>query len=92
MFQFMQGRTRIPYSVRIQFGAHRGQTILLDSIWICCLVPHVLATPRIMKKEPETADLLDIVSSRHLAAWRSSLLGAAVATASPMSSLIRTLQ
>jgi len=25
-----------------------------------------------MKKEPETAGLSDIVSSRHLAAWRSS--------------------
>jgi len=25
-----------------------------------------------MKKEPETAELSDIVSSRHLAAWRSS--------------------
>ncbi|PYR85871.1 MAG: hypothetical protein DMG18_04615 [Acidobacteria bacterium] len=36
------------------------------------LVPHVLPTPRIMKRKPETADLLDIVSSRHLAAWRSS--------------------
>ena len=36
-------------------------------------VPHVLPTPRIMKKEPETADLLDIVWARHLAAWRSSL-------------------
>src|SRR5947209_1905255 len=25
-----------------------------------------------MKRKPETADLLDILSSRHLAAWRSS--------------------
>src|SRR5207245_11514313 len=37
------------------------------------LVSHVLQTPRIMKKKPETADLLDIVSSRHLAGWRQSL-------------------
>ena len=36
-------------------------------------VPHVLPTPRIMKMEPETADLLDIIRPRHLAAWRSSL-------------------
>jgi len=45
-----------------------------------------------MKKEPETADLLDIVWARHLADGDRLLLGAAVATASPPRSLIRTFK
>src|SRR5207249_9260998 len=46
-----------------------------------------------MKKEPETAELLDVSSVRALSRHGDRpLLGAAVATASPIASLIRTLQ
>ena len=46
-----------------------------------------------MKKEPETADLLDVSSVRAISRHGDRpLLGAAVATASPITSLIRTLQ
>ena len=63
-----------------------------DRIRLLELVPHVLPTPRIMKRNPRWPACwigLDRAISRH---GDRPLLGAAVATASPITSLIRTLQ
>src|SRR5260370_6921951 len=58
--------------------------------------PYIYSSPCLAdttnhEKGPGMARLLDIVGPRHLAAWRSSFLGAAGATASPIYSLILPL-